>query len=1048
MNLKFKLWGILLFSSIILNAQDKIDSDLRPMETDGWYKYQGSEKLNAEAFLKNYKEELGLSSTDTYSLKSISKGVDGSKHYHYQQMYRSFPVEAGELILHLRDNAVYLVNGEIISGLNTSISPRLDESAAFRKALEYFPAELYRWEIDGQIRPKGELCLLDKNFSKDPEGYRLSWKYDIHTSGPEERNWVYVDAENGALNLALNRIHTHDTGTVVTKYSGTNPIYTTYNNDSSKYILHDSLSGGGVFTYNMEQRTNKSTAIDFYDDDNYWNNFNAEYDEAAGDAHWGAESVLFYFKDHYNRLSYDDLNSPLVSFVHFDSNYVNAFWNGQEMTYGDGNGNAFTPLTSLDIVAHEIVHGVTQFSANLIYQGESGALNESFSDIFGAAIEFAYDSAGGDWKMGEDIMNTGNGIRNLRNPTLFNDPDTYLGVNWNSGLFIDNGYVHSHSGVQNFWYYLLSDGDTGINDNNDAYDIEGIGFQKAADIAYYNLTNYLTRFSNYQDARMGAMQSAINLYGACSNEYIQTTNAWYATGVGGPAGTIDLSLDGLLLPQRACSLGSSEVVTFMVRNNSCSQSIPAGTNLTLNYSINGGLINTINTTLSNILAPDSVVYLNHTQLADLSQTGNYDFNASIDYTPDTLNYNNLIDMRVKHEPFQNADWKLLKVLSPLSGCELGDSTQIQLSAVFLGCDSLAAGTNINLDYSLAGNTQILSHGLSKSVHYGDTVVLNYSSLENLNARGRYSFNFTLVFPADPNINNNRIVNHGVLKPYELLGGKIGFEDFAYSDSLIISHPINNSSRRNSIASQGNRGLEIIGGPLVNYAGPFIVPRTDSTVWDVNPLFRSTLCTCIDATGEGSLALHFDLRQAYTRLIRNLRSESSNSPYSSSMRVLANGQPVSGTFSPATFDADTFQREIVNLDAYAGQYFELCFETHLMVSERNNSITYDGDIINLDNIFLSSSSINLTENTILNNGDWGVYPNPSEGSFLINWSQAKAGLYRMSLIDTQGKILYRRSIQTQAGNQDWEFHTDLKPGMYFLQVQKPDGSVVSEQMLIN
>ena len=1047
MNLRFNLCGLLILGTTILPAQNIENSDLRALETDGWFQYQGTEKLNSEAFLNKYRTELGLGSMDSYLLKSISKGRDGSEHFHYQQMYQSIPVEAGELILHLLDNAVYLANGEIISGIKTSISPSLDESTAFRKALEYFPAELYRWERDGQSRPQGELCFLDKNFAKDPDSYRLSWKFDIHSTAPEDRNWVYIDAENGALNLALSRIHTHDTGAVVTKYSGTQPIYTTYSNDSSKYILHDSLSGGGVFTYNMKEGTNKSNAIDFYDDDNYWDNFNSQLDEAAGDAHWGAERVLFYFKDNYNRLSYDDLNSPLVSFVHFDSSFVNAFWNGQEMTYGDGNGAGFGPLTSLDIVAHEIAHGVTQFSADLIYQGESGALNESFSDIFGAAIEFAFDSAGGDWKMGEDIMNTGSGIRNLRDPSLFNDPDTYLGNNWANGLFIDYGYVHSHSGVQNFWYYLLSDGDTGINDNNDAYDIEGLGFQKAADIAYYNLTNYLTRFSNYQDARMGAIQSAISLYGACSNEYIQTTNAWYAVGVGSPVGTIDLSLDGILVPERDCRLGGSEVITFIIRNNSCSQSIPAGANLSLNYSINGGITNTISTSLSNSLAPDSIVYLSHTQLADLSQIGNYDFMASINYTLDTLNYNNFTEQRLLHEPDQNAEWKLLSVLSPLSGCDLGDSTKIQLLAVFLGCDSLAAGTNIDLDYSLAGSSQTLSYGLSQSVHNGDTVILNYFSLENLEARGIYSFNFTLIFPADPTLNNNWIFGHRVLKPYDLLGGKISFENFAYGDSLIISHPLNNSSRRNSLASQGNRGLEIVGGPLINYAAPFDVPRSDSTVWNMNPLFRSKLCTCVDATGEGSLALHFDLRQAYTRLIENLRTEPNNSPYTSSLRILANGQPVSGTFTPATFDADTFHTEIVNLDAYAEQYFELCFETHLMVSRLMNYLTNDGDIINLDNIFLSSGSIGQAENTMQNSNDWGVYPNPNTGSFLVNWSQAEAGLYQMSLLDTQGKILYRRRIETQAGKQDWEFQTDLKPGMYFLQIQKPDGSVVSEQMLI-
>jgi Zn-dependent metalloprotease len=117
-------------------------------------------------------------------------------------MYNSIPVEAGEIILHLRDNAVYLANGEIVSGLKANTSPSISEDAAFRKALEYFPAALYRWEHEGRSRPKGELFLIDKNFSKNAQAYRLSWKFDIHSASPEERNWVYIDAENGDLNLA------------------------------------------------------------------------------------------------------------------------------------------------------------------------------------------------------------------------------------------------------------------------------------------------------------------------------------------------------------------------------------------------------------------------------------------------------------------------------------------------------------------------------------------------------------------------------------------------------------------------------------------------------------------------------------------------------------------------------------------------------------------------------------------------------------------------------------------------------------------------------
>lgn len=191
----------------------------------------------------------------------------------------------------------------------------------------------------------------------------------------------------------------------------------------------------------------------------------------------------------------------------------------------------------MDIVGHEIAHGVTNYAANLVYSYESGALNESFSDIFGEAIE-NFATGSNDWQMGTDIGIGGSGaIRSMNNPNAFSDPDTYQGTYWYTGTG-DNGGVHINSGVQNKWFYILSVGETGTNDLGNAYNVSGIGIEKAAAIAYRNLTVYLTTNSNYSDARVGAIQSAIDLYGAGSAEEIATTNAWYAVGVGGEYGTI------------------------------------------------------------------------------------------------------------------------------------------------------------------------------------------------------------------------------------------------------------------------------------------------------------------------------------------------------------------------------------------------------------------------------------------------------------------------------------------------------------------------------
>ena len=135
--------------------------------------------------------------------------------------------------------------------------------------------------------------------------------------------------------------------------------------------------------------------------------------------------------------------------------------------------------------------------------------------------------------MGDAIGAGGSGgaIRSISNPNAYSQPDTYYGDSWYSGSG-DNGGVHYNSGVQNFWFYLLSVGGSGTNDNGDSYSVTQIGMDAAAAVAYRNLTVYLSSSSQYDDARAGAIQSAIDLYGAGSTEVIAVTNAWYAVGVG------------------------------------------------------------------------------------------------------------------------------------------------------------------------------------------------------------------------------------------------------------------------------------------------------------------------------------------------------------------------------------------------------------------------------------------------------------------------------------------------------------------------------------
>jgi bacillolysin len=509
--------------------------------------------------LEAMKEILALKSNDNLVSYKQEQDDIGFTHTRYQQVYKNIPVEGATYIAHQKSGILDCINGVFVNIGDVSVSPALTESAALSKAMAFVGAKSYKWEDKAEIAQLREL-MGDPNFNYDPKGtlviypkngnltdkgdFRLAYKFNIYAAEPESRANIYVDAQSGEIIGREELIHSADvTGTANTKYSGTQTIKTTKLNDGTFALRETGRNSGGISTYNAERAYCGNTTFpstDFIDDDNTWNNFNANLDEAATDAHWATEMTWDYFKNKHGRDSYDGAGSALINYVHLTDKdpvtkavipWFNANWNGQFMRYGDGPSKL--PLTCIDIGAHEMTHGVTGTSAKLVYSAESGALNESFSDIFGTCVEWMAKPGKADWRMGSDI----GAIRDMQYPKAFSNPDTYKGVNWASTTDMssagDNGGVHTNSGVQNHWFFILTVGEQGINDNNVGYSVTGIGMAKAEKIAFRTLTNYLTSSSNYAAARVNSLKAAADLYTNCSPEYVAVAYAWDAVGVTG-----------------------------------------------------------------------------------------------------------------------------------------------------------------------------------------------------------------------------------------------------------------------------------------------------------------------------------------------------------------------------------------------------------------------------------------------------------------------------------------------------------------------------------
>lgn len=568
----------LLYSFANLQAQILIDFEsISTAESiDTWMTIKPEMALSVE-------DVMGRSaSAGTTSFGIIMDVVDeiGMNHQKYQQYHFGYPVEDALIFFHLEAGQVKTINHSLATNLTSPIPTiQYTEASALTNLLGLIGANTYAWESaeedllkeikeDSTVTyyPKGKMVWVDKTGYGD---YYLTYKFDVYAVQPLSRKYYYVDVQNGNIIKTIEGIYGHcfdhslsvnkentchaETesriekdeffpfssfidvpATGISNYVESNNSIVNFTTDehNGQYILRASQLGDSnnqvVYTRNYNNQFSHSGATDFTNLTNHWTN-----DPTAVDVHWGTIKTLEYYQEHHNRNGFDDNGTAIVNGVHWKDSLSNAQWLGEGVVgYGDGNGRTTSSFTSLDIVAHEITHGVIEHSANLRYQNESGALNESFSDIFGVLVEFALHPDSANWQIGEKFdLTTSGGFRNMANPNLKNHPKYYGGQYWYSGN-ADNGGVHTNSGVQNYWFYLLVKGGTITNENGDTYTITPISLEDAAKIVYRNLVFELIASHNYLDARIGALMAAKDLFGKDSPQYTAVATAWCAVGVG------------------------------------------------------------------------------------------------------------------------------------------------------------------------------------------------------------------------------------------------------------------------------------------------------------------------------------------------------------------------------------------------------------------------------------------------------------------------------------------------------------------------------------
>ncbi|MBZ4418036.1 M4 family metallopeptidase [Myxococcus sp. RHSTA-1-4] len=421
------------------------------------------------------------------SLKKAYKDTQGDVHYRFDVSHQGIPVFGGELRLHARDGKVFAANTNVRSDLKAAAKASIAGEAAVAAAASDRDA------LAGYVtHPETELV-----YWRDGDELRLMYKVEQTGEKPDGtpvRDILLVDATTGDVQVRIPTIH--------------EAINRRMHNGANLSTLPGAI-------VRIEGEAPVADAV-----------VNTNYD------HLG--TVYNCYNGLFGRDSYNNAGAVLISTVHHRVRYVNAFWNGTQMVYGDGDDVTATNLAnSLDVTAHELTHAVTDTESDLIYSGESGGLNESMSDIFGAVCEWYGDGAGDvnarHWLIGDDIWTPSipnDALRYMHSPTIDGVSLDYY-PDYSSGVD-----VHYSSGISNLAFYLLSQGGTHPRGKT-TQAVAGIGIEKAARIFYKANVDILLSNATFDSAKIATEQAAQQL-GYDAATIASVGNAWKAVGVGVP----------------------------------------------------------------------------------------------------------------------------------------------------------------------------------------------------------------------------------------------------------------------------------------------------------------------------------------------------------------------------------------------------------------------------------------------------------------------------------------------------------------------------------
>lgn len=459
--------------------------------------------------------QVELSADHSFELLSENSKDARKAHHRFQHLYKSIPVLNQQLVIHSSNGKIVSAFGNL-SNIELDVNPSLTKTDVTQIALQA-AYKKYGNKISLDDAKEIELVVYHKSRYFPELAYYVELKSSLYTI----RHQYVIHAHSGKILNDENMICT-----IGIEGEGMTTFY------GMQSFVVDSISPNRFEFRDPERNIYTYTEVNYIEEiiannENTWNLPESHGGTAAIDVHYGTSATYDFFKD---KLGYEGINNEglhILSAVQTDGGdaFNNAAWDGKYLKYGSGDCNHY-PTTTIEVVAHEYMHAVTEHTSQLVGGNESRGLNEGVSDVFGKAVEYEYHPETFTWTLGDKLPKNelGSAFRNMADPWEFQNPKYFEGMYYGSAS-------HNIGSVLGHWYYLLIEGGIYTNEVGEEYDLQPMSRDDAIVIIFDALYNYVLPRSSYRDVANFTLLSASVFFGENSDQYNSIKEAWDAVGV-------------------------------------------------------------------------------------------------------------------------------------------------------------------------------------------------------------------------------------------------------------------------------------------------------------------------------------------------------------------------------------------------------------------------------------------------------------------------------------------------------------------------------------